>query len=218
MTYIIRHSERIDYAFPKYWEKTIRYKQNPKDPYITRHGIDIAKKATLKVLLDMKCYNLNIPKYIYSSPFTRCIETAIIIANTIELYTGKQLLIRVEYGLRENYTPTFIYKELMDSKLLMKNIIKRFSNHIDKFDLNYESICKFEEVQYNSLNPITEIKRPLDIIQVLHEKKDGLIVTHGLNILALYQFTTSDKLYRFNQSERLSGRDDSSFCSILKLL
>ena len=218
MTYIIRHSERIDYAFPERWKKSVRYKENYKDPYITRKGIDIAKKATLKILLDMKCYNYDIPKYIYCSPFTRCLETAIVILNTIDLYTDKELLIRIEPGLREQYTPSIIYKELMDNKMKTRNIINRFKNYKHRFDKTYTPILSYNDMKYNSLNPYTEIKRPLDVIHELYEKKDGLIVTHGLNILALYQFTPSDKLYRFNATEYLSGKDDLSYCSTVKLL
>ena len=218
MTYVIRHSERVDYAHPERWKKTIRYKENYKDPFITRRGVDIARKATLKILLDMKCYHYEMPKYIYCSPFTRCIETAIVILNTIDLYTDKELFIRIEPGLREQYTPSIIYKQLMDKKMMTKNIINRFKNYQHRFDETYTPIHSYNDMRYNSINPYTEIKRPIDVIQELHNKKDGIIVTHGLNILALYQFTPSDKLYRFNSNEYLTGKDNSSYCSMVKLL
>ena len=83
MTYIIRHSERLDFFDQDVWHQTERFRSNPKDPPITRRGMTIALDATLKIIdniSDIKEY-----QYIYSSPFSRCIDTSIIIANTIDI-------------------------------------------------------------------------------------------------------------------------------------
>lgn len=217
MTFIVRHSERIDYAFPNCWKKTLRYSQNRRDPYITNAGIDIAKKAAIKILKSIYKDKLKIPDYIYCSPFTRCVETAIVISTLIEIYTDKKMRIRIENGLRECYINPIWYASLMDKHLTLKGIQRRFSKHRLRFDFKYTPIHSFEEMSYNSLNPITELKRPLDVISKIHNNNDGLVCTHGLNLLTLYTVTTNNKLSTFTENKKLTGSNIDSYCSILKL-
>ena len=184
MTYIIRHSERIDYTYPQYWKKTKRYRDNYRDPYITKNGYNIIKKKLIGILNDIKSTNGIIPNYIYCSPFARCIETALIMVSLIKDITKNKILIKIEPGLRECYISPF-YSQLMDDKMTIKNIVKRYHKYNHVFDTNYKTIQSFDTMKYNSINPYTEINRALDTIDSIHLLNDGFICTHSLNILSL---------------------------------
>ena len=217
MTFIVRHSERIDYAHPEYWKTTLRYSQNRKDPYITVNGVDIAKKAAQRLLYSIRKDGLRLPDYIYSSPFTRCIETSIIISATLELYTNKRVLIRIENGLRESFVQSLKQVKLMDSLMDAANIYKRFSEHIDRFDRNYTPIYSFDEMKSSSINPLVELGRPIHVIDIIDKQKNGIICTHGLNLLGLYVFESPNKLLALTQKNKLCGSREESYCSILKI-
>lgn len=213
MTFIVRHSERIDYACPKYWKGTLRCRQNHRDPYITINGFSIAKKAALTLLRSLD----KIPDFIYSSPFTRCVETAIIISIVLELHTDKKILIRIENGLRESYVHSLKKVVLMDDLMTATNIYKRFSKHESRFDKSYNPIYSFDQMKYNSLNKLVEISRPLQVIDLIDKQKDGIICTHGLNLLELYVFESPNKLLALTHKNKLCGSREESYCSILKI-
>ncbi len=94
----------------------------------------------------------------YSSPYTRCIQTAIQISEGFKEVSGKELKIRVEYGLAENinsgkeylpkidngeitedFYPDFFYKDRegnikykpFDDYLSYESHKKNYANHLD---------------------------------------------------------------------------------------
>jgi len=210
-SYLIRHSERIDFAYPNIWKNTKRYQENHKDPYITKNGILLVRKAMLKIINDIKNNDNYVPDYIYSSPFVRCIETSIVISSIVNSIFKKRPLIRIEYGLRELYVMPFCYRQLMDKKMTVEWILKRYYKHKHIFDTKYRSIHKFDEMQYNALNPLTEINRPLKVIA----KLDGIICTHGLNILSLIR-KSKGKLKWF-ENNKVTGKSQHSYCAMVKI-
>lgn len=70
--------------------------------------------------------NPNSFAYLYSSPYTRCVQTAIQIAKDFKDAGGKELKISIEYGLAENIT----YGQVYFSKISDGKITENFSLHI----------------------------------------------------------------------------------------
>mgnify|MGYP006449016553 CR=1 FL=1 len=93
MIIYIRHSERLDSKNKLKWKRSKRYKENPEDTPITKEGIKIAEKKTNIILEKMKDID-----YIYSSPLTRCIETALVIKKSIKKKLKKD--IKKSYGVK----------------------------------------------------------------------------------------------------------------------
>ena len=217
MTYVVRHSERVDYVTPNAWKKYKRYRENVKDPPITYRGISIAKKAILKILLDIKYNKQTIPQYIYSSPFARCIDTALVMVNVIELYTGVSVKIRIEPGLREIHLPFIFSTELMDPLMKTEFILKRYQTHFYRFDRDYIPLRSFKDMKNENINIFSEIYTPLNIIYTLHRRQNSIICTHGWNLSALYKLNIKYRIYRFNKGKSLSGKSSGSYCACIKL-
>ncbi len=209
MTYIIRHSERLDYYDEKSWSRTERYKSNPKDPPITRRGIRIASDASLKILENID--NIRDYTYIYTSPFSRCVDTSIVIATTIMLRTNNQLKIRVEYGLRELYPVPL--QSVMDELLKIDAIFIKYSEHMEIFDPLYIPMSTFEETKDTGLNPLNEFYRPLDTIDTIHiNNKNSIICTHGLNIASMHIKFSTDRITQISDTSEKKGKNLSSYC------
>jgi hypothetical protein len=214
MTYIIRHSERLDYYDQNLWIKTDRYKSNPKDPPITKRGIKIASDATIKILEDIQ--NISEYKYIYCSPFSRCIDTAIVIATTIEILTSHKIIIRIEYSLRELYPLPL--QSVMDEELKNDAIFIKYSKHLDIFDLLYKSLIGFNTMKDTTLNPLTEIYRPLDTIEKINlTDKKSIICTHGLNLASMYIKFPANRVIQISDTNEKKGRSLGSYCYTAKL-
>lgn len=213
MTYIVRHSERLDYVSESAWTKTSRYKQNSKDPSITKRGITIANDAIKKIIVDMKDFSKY--KFIYTSPMSRCIDTAIVMATTINIIKAKKSMnpikIRINYGLRElNPIP---FQTILDEEMMEECIIQRYRNHMALFDSIYESDIKFEDVQVSSLNPIVEVYRPLDQMEsITLEDKYSIICTHGLNLAALHFKFPMGRIRHIYGGDLCKGNTLSSYC------
>lgn len=153
--YLVRHSVRQAAVDAKNWVESTRFTENIYDDPITSAGVELAKDKALKLLEeDLPVDTID---YIYCSPMTRCIETALVMSLTIEAKTGKKLPIRVEYGLRECDVYGFDSIELsdgaafakqkspFDNKLTRDAIIERFASETERFDCTYESMSKFDE-------------------------------------------------------------------------
>ena len=220
MITLIRHSERLDRTDPIKWRKSKRFKENMYDTPITANGKIITKNAINKL------FNSNYKSidYIYCSPLTRCIQTALIIRKELKKQFNKDIKIRIEYGLVENNfnepiifdknKDKFIYdsnskRKYLDSKLKINNLIKKYKNHID---LNYNSIIKFNMVGFDR-NEVDFINRSIEIfknIKKLHHKDDNvLICTHGGIIFGVYSYLK--KTYDFTNDEKVAG----NYCSML---
>ena len=77
MIYLIRHAERIDQSKDnkerEFWNNSIRYKTNFYDVPLSLYGIQQAYNKISKIL---KNYTGDFD-YIYCSPMTRCIQSAL---------------------------------------------------------------------------------------------------------------------------------------------
>jgi broad specificity phosphatase PhoE len=218
MITIMRHSERQDRELPKKWKKSKRYKENKYDTPITKNGEKIAKRAILK-LFDSGYKNID---YIYCSPLTRCIQTCLIAKEEIKKKFKKDIKIRIEYGLVEvNYQTPLVFKDgkfttckrtnkYLDDELKMKNIIKKYGEHID---LNYKSMTKFSEVKFDKSEKIF-LNRCIDtyngILKQVNKKKDNVLcVAHGGVIYAIYSYFK--KKIMWDDYDKIAGK----YCSIL---
>lgn len=199
IVWFVRHSERLDFYNKYEWMGSPRFKENPYDPPLTKHGKKIAMNAA-KAFIDNDIDKI---KYIYTSPFSRCVKTAIYIAKCIHKYIDKIIKIRIEYGLREifyyDYSDFDIdgnkfigkYKGqlLLDDCLLKNNIIEHYNKYIIYFDLFYDSISKFNNFNFTFNIPVTEqFNRAIHTYnQILKNNDKGLIiVTHGMVLTGLH--------------------------------
>lgn len=166
MIYLLRHAERIDQATEQnerdVWNKSSRRKINLYDIPLSNNGI---KQAYLGL-------NNIIPKnykdgfnYIYCSPLTRCIQTALQFQKYIQDKFNKIVLVRVEYGLALH-----IFKEnemfllgsnikLIENKFIVSKMFEFVDKYLDtnkiykrygekRFDINYKSIFTREQINY----------------------------------------------------------------------
>lgn len=216
ITYI-RHSERLDRTNTKKWKRSKRYKENIYDTPITKNGEKIAKKAINK-LFDSGYKKVD---YLYCSPLTRCIQTCLVIKKEIKKKLKKDIKIRIEYGLVEvNYSPPLVYKngkfvpckktkKYMDEKLSIKNIIKKYGEHLD---LNYNSMTKYKDVDFDKEEEIflNRCIKTYNGIKKQVKKKDNVIVcAHGAVMFAIYSYF--NKKINWDLYNDISGE----YCSIL---
>jgi broad specificity phosphatase PhoE len=212
MTYIIRHSERLDFFDQEVWYRTERFRSNSKDPPITRRGVTIALDATLKIINSIT--NMKEYQYIYSSPFSRCIDTSIIIANTINLKTGYNVKIRVDYALRE-MSPIPL-QTLLDDRMKMTGIMIKYAQHHQLFDTAYKPRASFDDTKKSSLNPMTEVYRPLDTIENINlNDKKSIVCTHGLNLASMLVKFPSERITQISETDQKRGKSLSSYCYTL---
>lgn len=163
MIYLLRHAERIDQSKdPKEkesWNKSLRYKTNLYDIPLSLYGITQAYNNIGKILKNFK----GDFDYIYCSPMTRCVQSALQFQKYILDKFNKMVLVRVEYGLavhlfKENevfwlasnikfqndkFIVTKIF-EFVDKYLDRDKIYKRYG--IKRFDINYKSIMTREQI------------------------------------------------------------------------
>ena len=163
MIYLLRHAERIDQSKdPKEkesWNKSQRYKNNLYDIPLSLNGVSQAYLNIGKILKNFK----GDFDYIYCSPMTRCVQTALQFQKYIFDNYQKLVLIRVEYGLsihlfKENemfwlgsniklqndkFVVTKIF-EFVDKYLQREKIYKRYG--IKRFDSTYKGIVSREQI------------------------------------------------------------------------
>ncbi len=239
MIYFIRHSERIDVSDPNKWKKSERYKENENDPFLSSNGKKIAVEQ-LKKLMDSKfgsdidCIN-NID-FIYTSPFSRCIETSIEFRKYILKKYKIDVKIRVDYGLCPQIPGDWIFwfsenknnivfkngnfeikqtTKFLDNQLKQKNIYKRYNGE-DNFDCEYESTVSFDDInnEFSSSNSYEKsvnnrIKSINEITKNLN--KFSLICTHGEVIMLVKNLL--EKKWK-NDEENLFG--GKNYCSGLE--
>jgi bisphosphoglycerate-dependent phosphoglycerate mutase len=172
MIYLLRHAERIDLSKDQkekeIWNKSARCKTNLYDMPLSINGIEQAYNGIAKII--PKNYKDEFD-YIYCSPLTRCIQSALQFQKYIFDKFKKIVLVRIEYGLalhmfKENETfwlgtniklvsDKFVVTKMFDfiDKYLDKEkIYKRYG--AKRFDTNYTSI--FTREQINSEQTYTE--------------------------------------------------------------
>lgn len=208
--FMVRHGERLD-KVEKYkdeWKNSKRYKENYKDPPLTIKGKNNSK------LVGEELKNIGFRKilcnkgYIYSSPLTRCMETAISIIKGLDC----EIKIRVEYGLAQTFKGDTIifegdqivkknyrcyrgkkYISYIDKNLLPKELYKKYGKYIDQ---SYQSIIEPHEMKLT-----TEYEYVKILLETLKEiiKNDSLIITHGPQMRYSYLYFTqkNDEIFKF---------------------
>jgi len=182
--YLIRHSERLDSVDWNKWTKSKRYQENPYDTPITKNGYNIAKQTILDILKNDDHEMGNI----YSSPAERCIQTALEFQKQIYKKYKKLIPIKVEYGLiyfnigPVNALTKYKYEDnkvifdnsesfLIDKHMSLKDISKRYG--IEKFDMDYKSICSIEKVNSEFVNTEKSLNRIISTIIGLYKNIDN---------------------------------------------
>jgi len=168
--FVIRHSERMDWEQPNKWLKDERSKIFPFDTPITQRGKLLARSLRSKC---PKC------SYIYVSPMTRCIQTA------VELYNiyNSNVKLRIEpglwFGMTKNDLPNYHCK-IVPGK---KDILKRFPVSI--FDLEYKQFTKAKiyESKEEMNNTYSNVLKHIINLES-HNINDIVIVAHMEQLFA----------------------------------
>lgn len=239
----IRHGERpsmqYDNDIINKWKNSKRYKKNYLDEPLTDKGIieSFQTGINLVKLINIKNYD-----YIYSSPLERCMDTSIQIINAIKKQTGKELKIRIEYGLHETirldnksyiifdsdkikqYYPDIYYNSsqnkyiinIIDEELHFKNLIKKYGKYVD---VNYNSFVS--ENKYKTIpKAILSIKYLINTLQnIIENNKYIIIVSHGgYNFVHSYYYLTREIFdeEKYNNFLESGYPDKLNFVSIFR--
>ncbi len=202
MIYLIRHSERLSQIDREKWEKSARYKINNKDDSITKNGKVIASTTMINMCESGKITE-NI-EYIYTSPFSRCIETSLIFQKVIKQFLQIDVPIRVEYGLIEiSPNKNFLIKknkieldnsiELLDDQLELLNIYKRYG--IAHFDTNYKPIYTYKQTNFDKTFE-DGCNRAYKVFEYIKKNtisnKVNILCTHGTYMNIIYSISTNN--------------------------
>jgi broad specificity phosphatase PhoE len=205
--WILRHSHKLSYL-PEKWGKHPRYKENPFDDPLTPCGLSLAEKTGVKLVRKSKALKDNKIQYIYCSPFTRCIQTAIQLIKAVKKELGIELKIIILYGLGESliFTPTVSfqedtikytkpdsvqlpngkkYKTTIDLKMSPANLKKRFKGFIVGVIAKPHGIETSEE----------ESLRMFKVIKGIGDQQDSaIIVGHAHTLDLAYNYFTKPKV------------------------
>lgn len=187
--FVIIHSNRKDKDKneKEEWIKSNRRKINPKDSPLSLFGIENCKNIANNL---MKHTDIEKIKYFYSSPISRCVETAISIINYIFDKTNHKILLRIGYGLTDYeepqpYIETFSFtgnkistepikppsgwKTLIDKELYPNKLKKKYHKYLDpEFNINKNSIINYKDCK---LEPrLVQVRRYLDVFNKLKKK------------------------------------------------
>lgn len=155
--WIYRHADRIDEEDPTWFFKA-NYEM---DPPLSPSGFETGKRMGLFIWNTEKdrllTYNDLIDIKLFSSPFSRCLQTSYHIANTIEKLwsqeTNKiasgQIKICIEYGLAEDIPDRTIYDP--NEIVTKRDLVTKYLNPdidteiIERLDTEYQSKYKPED-------------------------------------------------------------------------
>lgn len=135
MIYLLRHAERIDQSKDikekEAWSGSLRCKTNPYDIPLSLFGVSQAYVNIGKVL---KNYSGDF-NYIYTSPFTRCVQSSLQFQKYIFEKFNKLVLIRIEYGLVVHlFKENEIFNMGSNIKLVGdKFIVTKMFDFVDKY-------------------------------------------------------------------------------------
>lgn len=228
MKWIIRHTERL-LKTDKKWKKSSRFKENEHDMPITSRGKKYLKNAVLEMIREDDEFDKI--EYIYSSPATRCIETSIEIQKNILKLTHKFLPIRIDYGLRELH-PVYYYDHLklkngkieyivdfkkeyiLDKKLHLKNLLKKYNTNHKIIDKNYKSQTSFTDAKYKSIDQVTGTNFALKSFKrIIKNDKIGHYIICSHSVAIQYGLTAfTNKLLTFDVKKHIMG--DNNWASL----
>lgn len=195
----LRHSEKQnqsnDIKEKNSWKTSKRFKINSLDVPLSLNGFDMAQNSIKKILQE---HDENFG-YIYTSPWTRCIQTSIEFQKYIKCTYNIKVLIRIENGLISNFfgevdTLYFgfdnnsqnnpVVKFVNDKPIIIKpmiyiddylqplNIFKRYGK--SNFDCNYKPIYSVDDIndEYKSL-PSDICKNRINVFKKLSNMFDN---------------------------------------------
>ena len=200
----IRHGQRPgtqnDESIRKAWESSERFKANHFDEPLTDLGMEESYqtgKNLMKHIVKPESF-----AYLYASPYTRCIQTAIQISKGFKDAGGKELKIRVEYGLAENinfgqiYLPkisegtisedffsTYFYKDRegnlkyhpFDNHLSYESHKRNYAQYID---VNHEPLFGIDDI--NNCNYKKEFQMQIQTAKrIIDAPESAIVVSHG---------------------------------------
>lgn len=185
MKWIIRHSEKVSPS---------EHKGNKYDVPLTKNGMKIAISA-IKDIINVD--DLKGIKFIYCSPFTRCMQTAKFIQNYLETSQNIHTQIRIENGLSEvsvykfnqfirnhrkivNGKLSLMNSTYADSSLKAANIYKKYNTCT--FDTKYKSFIPFKNIQYLDRNAVDGWNYRIKAIKKIwstERNRPCLVITHG---------------------------------------
>jgi bisphosphoglycerate-dependent phosphoglycerate mutase len=209
MIYLLRHGERIDQSKVQkekdIWNNSTRCKTNLYDIPLSINGISQAYTGIGKILTNDFKGDFD---YIYCSPLTRCIQTALQFQKYIFDKFNKIILIRVEYGLSIHlFKENEIFNmgeniKLIGDKFVVCKMFEFIDKYLDKnkiykrygekrFDINYKSI--FTREQINSEQTYTEaltsrINTIKQIAKNVDKSKITIICAHCETCHLLYNY------------------------------
>lgn len=179
--FILRHGHRLDHADSQMWKEHPRRRENIFD--IPLSALGEANSA---------CAGREVRKFmpeverIYTSPMTRCVRTAEIVANIYEREGGKRPKLHKHYGLAEGISCT-----------------KYLGSPIDNVIRDY----KTEEETYVDIRAETDNEEIVRVMQTVcgiinKEPKNILIIGHAGTLSFFYHIFIKDTpapTYKFNR-------------------
>lgn len=94
--FILRHGYRLDNADEQFWRTTARYAENTTDTPLS----PIGEANSMSAGIELCDFLPNIDR-IYTSPMTRCVQTAEFVAAQYKQRLGRDVVIHKHYGLTE---------------------------------------------------------------------------------------------------------------------
>lgn len=228
MIYFIRHSERLNFVDENKWTKSKRYRENNLDSPLTLNGMHIAKKSIKRILNKEKDM---MPKYIYSSPATRCIETSIAMQQYIKEKYNVLPKIRIENGLVFYGKESINWYLSRDTSFGKNNYFEiNYNNQIidDKMTLKYYKTIyenAFDE-SYSSIIDRKVINSQVNIGNVLNTRLDCIIkllkmCNHNMNLICCHgeilRLVSSYFNKRFNSND-IKYFGSNKWCSWIKII
>ena len=237
----IRHGQRPgaqnDESIRKDWESSERFKVNRFDEPLTDLGLEESYntgKNLLKHIINPETFS-----YLYSSPWTRCIQTAIQIAKGFKDAVGKELKILIEYGLAENITYGQVYfPKISDGKItedFFHSYYYKDSNGKIRYNpfyeyLSYEShkrnYAQYIDVNHEPLFGIYDInncnyKKEFEMQiktakRIIEAPESGIVVSHGWmqSVFPQYVLLNKNHMTPEEVDELLEGSTELNFVVI----
>jgi len=180
--WVLRHGHRLDRDNKKKWENSKRFKENKNDTPLSEFGLKKATKSGEELIKKSKAIQKKEIKYIYCSPYTRCIQTAIQIIDVVKKKLNYDIKIIIVYNLGEggNGRDTYIFngnklnislncqkEKIIDKKLKPESLKKKYSNYI------YKTIGN--NIKYEHWND-ERIRMANEIININKKEKNSYII------------------------------------------
>jgi len=210
--WILRHGHRRDYE--PGWEKSKRWKENFRDPPLSKYGFKLAKKGAKEFVKKSEAVKEKKIKFIYCSPYTRCIQTAIEMIKAVKKEIKYDIKLIIVYNLGESgwfarYQDFNVKdgkllikkKEIIDSKMKPDYLKKKYKNYIHKFiGSDIKDVTYDKELQ-------TMLKT---IISIENKENNSFVIVGHLDTARIaYKYFYNDKKI----PDWVSGGPD--YCNIM---